>query len=225
VALENFSDPGEQVRFIESLYGGKKSEAGLNDHALLENEIRSNLLKNGGRAFVEEEKNAFLDINSILSIIIKSGGIPCYPVLLDDYYGRFTEFENDPEKLHKTLLSLKIGCIELIPCRNDHSVLRNFVEFFYEKDYLILLGTEHNTPEMGPLTVTARGNEPLDEDLKQIAWNSTCVVAAHQYLRAKGRQGYVLSDGTPSIKQKRELTFLGKLVIEYFLSNMQEYEI
>ena len=125
----------------------------------------------------------------------------------------------DPEKLHKTLESLKIGCIELIPHRNDLTILKNFIEYFYEKDYLVLIGTEHNTPEMLPLTVTARGNEQLDDDLKQIAWNSVCVIAAHQYLRAQGRQGYVLPDGNPSLKQKRELTFLGKLVIEYFLLN------
>lgn len=218
-AVENYSSPEDQTRFIESLYGGRKSVAGLDDNALLENEIRSNLLKNGGSAFVEEDKSTFLDLYSILGIIIKAGGIPCYPVLLDDQTGRFTDFEQDPEKLHKTLESLKIGCIELIPHRNDLTILKNFIEYFYEKDYLVLIGTEHNTPEMLPLTVTARGNEQLDDDLKQIAWNSVCVIAAHQYLRAQGRQGYVLPDGNPSLKQKRELTFLGKLVIEYFLLN------
>jgi hypothetical protein len=218
-AFENYSSPEDQTRFIESLYGGKKSAAGLADNALLENEIRSNLLKNGGSAYVEEDKSTFLDIYSILGIIIKAGGIPCYPVLLDDQTERFTDFEQDPEKLHKALGSLKIGCIELIPHRNDLTILRNFIEYFYEKNYLVLIGTEHNTPEMLPLTVTARGNEQLDDDLKQIAWNSVCVIAAHQYLRAQGRQGYVLPDGNPSLKQKRELTFLGKLVIEYFLLN------
>jgi hypothetical protein len=44
------------------------------------------------------------------------------------------------------------------------------------------------------------------------------VIAAHQYLRAKGMQGYVLPDVTPSVDQKRELALLGKLVIEFFLS-------
>jgi len=36
--------------------GGKKSKAGMADPAKLENEIRSNLLKAGGAAFVEENK-------------------------------------------------------------------------------------------------------------------------------------------------------------------------
>ena len=74
---------------------------------------------------------------------------------------------------------------------------------------------------MIPLTVTARGSVPLDESLKKIAWEGTCIIAAHQYLRAEGRQGYVLPDGTHSVKQKQELANLGKLVIEYFLNNHQ----
>ena len=76
---------------------------------------------------------------------------------------------------------------------------------------------------MIPLTVSARGSVPLDESLKKIAWEGACIIAAHQYLRADGRQGYVLPDGTHSVEQKRELATLGQLVIEYFL-NKSEYE-
>jgi hypothetical protein len=107
----------------------------------------------------------------------------------------------------------------LIPGRNFLNNLRDFVKFFYERNYLITFGTEHNTPEMIPLTVSARGSETLDNELKLIAWESACVIAAHQYLRAQGMQGYVLADGTPCVDQKRELIFLGKLVIEFYLSN------
>jgi hypothetical protein len=71
---------------------------------------------------------------------------------------------------------------------------------------------------MIPLTVSARGSVPLEESLKKIAWEGVCIIAAHQYLRAAGRQGYVLPDGTHSVEQKRELASLGKLVIEYFLN-------
>jgi hypothetical protein len=63
----------------------------------------------------------------------------------------------------------------------------------------------------------------LDESLKKIAWQGTCVIAAHQYLRADGRQGYVLPDGTHSIEQMRDLKNLGQLVIEYFI-NKYYYE-
>jgi hypothetical protein len=218
-AEEHYPDPDKRLLFIESVYGGKKSKAGITNIAAMENEIRSNLLKSGGAAFVEENEDSFLELDKIIKIIIKAGGIPCYPVLLDDTSGNYTEFERDRDNLHRALSALKIGCIELIPGRNDLTVLRDFVWFFHERDYLISFGTEHNTPEMIPLSVSARGSEMIDDELKQISWESVCVIAAHQYLRAQGMQGYILPDGTPSARQKRELTFLGRLVIEYFLSN------
>lgn len=221
LAVESYHTEEEQIRFIESLYAGKKSLAGINNPAALENEIRSNLIKAGGAAFVEENDSSFPDLKTIISTIIKSGGIPCYPVLLDDPSGKYTEFEEDKEKLCKSLSDLGIGCIELIPGRNDVSVLRDFVEFFDDKEFIITFGTEHNTPELKPLTVTARGGLPLDESLKKSAWEGACIIAAHQYLRAHNRQGYVLSDGRMSHNQKQELARLGLLVIEYYLRNRQ----
>jgi hypothetical protein len=218
MAMENYSTPEEQIIFIESIYGGKKSKAGMSDPAQLENEIRSNLLKAGGAAFVAEDENSFLPLRKIIKIITEAGGVPCYPVLLDDPSGNCTEFEGDAEKLHLKLTSLGVGCIELIPGRNDLKILKKFVDFFYNKGFVILFGTEHNTPEMTPLTVTSRGSVPLDEKLKRIAWEGACVVAAHQYLRAHRRQGYVLSDGNPSKDQRDELAKLGQVVIEYFLN-------
>ena len=223
LAMKNFNTSEEQLGFIETLYGGKKTKTGLDNPAALENEIRSNLLKAGGPAFVQEDESSFMELNRILKIIVNAGGIPCYPVLLDDPSGKFTEFENDAEKLCSTLSFLGIGCIELIPGRNDPSMLKDFVEFFHEKGFVITFGTEHNTPELIPLTVVSRGSVPLDESLKRIAWEGACVIAAHQYLRAQNRQGYVLDDGTLSLKQKNGLAKLGHMVIEYYL-NRSEYE-
>ena len=221
LVITSYAREEEQLHFLENLYGGKKSKTGMLNHAALENEIRSNLLKSGGAAFVEEDENSFMELKKIIKIIIKAGGIPCYPVLLDDTSGHCTEFESDPEKLYNSLKRLGIECIELIPGRNDSDILRNFVEFFHKKGFITTFGTEHNTPEMLPLTVTTRGSKPLDESLKKIAWEGACVIAAHQYLRADGRQGYVLPDGTHSTKQMRELINLGQLVIEYFLNKYE----
>jgi len=216
--MQIYSSSEEQLTSLEAIYGGKKSKTGLLNEAALENEIRSNLLKSGGGAFVEEDEKSFLELKKIIRIIIKAGGIPCYPVLLDDPTGKCTEFESDPEKLYLSLKALGIECIELIPGRNDFAILKTFVDFFHKKGFIITFGTEHNTPEMIPLTVSARGLVPLDEAMKKIAWEGACIIAAHQYLRADGRQGYVLPDGTHSAKQMRELITLGKLIIEYFLN-------
>jgi len=218
MVAENYPDPGDQAGFFEKLYGGKKSNADPTNHALLENEIRSNLLKSGGPAFVREDEDSFPELPALIKIILKAGGIPCYPVLLDDSAGNYTEFEKDREKLYKSLSEKNIACIELIPGRNSLPALNDFVHFFHERNFIVTFGTEHNTPDLMPLAVTARGNQQIANDLKQIAWEGVCVIAAHQYLRAKGMQGFVLSDGKPSFDQKRELAYLGKLVIEFFLS-------
>lgn len=220
-AEKSYDDPQKQITFIENLYG-KKSKVGMNHAAALENEIRTNLLKSGGAAFVEEDEKAFLELNKIIKIIIKAGGIPCYPVLLDDASGNITEFESNPERLYHSLKKLGVECIELIPERNNISVLRDFVHFFHERGFIITFGTEHNTPEMKNMQVTARDSVMLDEYLKGIAWEGACVIAAHQYLRAGGRQGYVLPDGSHSIKQKKQLASLGRYVIEYYLNRKHE---
>ena len=39
-AVEHFTTPEEQLRFLETLYGGKKSKTGLSNPAALENEIQ-----------------------------------------------------------------------------------------------------------------------------------------------------------------------------------------
>jgi hypothetical protein len=221
LTAENYNSPEEQIRFIESLYGGKKSKAGISDAAALENEIRSNLLKAGGAAFVEEDERSFFDLKKIIEIIVDAGGIPCYPVLLDDPKGKCTEFEEDHEKLYTSLSRLGIGCIELIPGRNDFSILKNFVGYFDNKGFIITFGTEHNTPEMIPLTVTARGKRPLDESLKKVAWRGASVIAAHQYLHAQGKPGYVDSDGKAKTREKNNFELLGQMVIEYYIQQIK----
>jgi hypothetical protein len=222
MAEEKFGNSVDQVKFLESLYGGKSSKAGMMNPAQLENEIRSNLLKSGGPAFVPENESSFLPLKKIISLISDAGGIPCYPVLLDDPSGKCTEFEEDAGKLIKKLMSLKVECIELIPGRNDINTLRKFVDYFYNEGFVILFGTEHNTPELSPLTVSSRGQMPLDESLKRISWEGACVVAAHQYLRAHGRQGYMLEDGKPSRSQRDELFKIGQMIIEYYLKHGQD---
>lgn len=217
-AVNKFTDPEKQLSFLEALYGGKKAKADINNQAAVENEIRSNLLKSGGAAFVEENEKSFLELNKIIEIILKAGGIPCYPVLLDDPSGKFTGFEGDYEKLYQSLKKLGVVCIELIPGRNDGKILKEFVDFFNSKGFIITFGTEHNSPEMIPLTVSTRGSVPLDETMKRVAWEGACIIAAHQYLRYEGRQGYVMENGKNNGEQKKELAKLGQYVIEYYLN-------
>lgn len=218
LALEKFNTPEEQIAFIESLYGNKKSKTRMGNPAGLENEIRSNILKAGGSAFVEEDEKSFLDIKKIINIITDAGGIPCYPVLLDDTSGKCTEFEEDPEKLYSALTDLGVGCIELIPGRNDHDILEGFVEYFDEKGFVITFGTEHNTPEMIPLTVKARGGKILSKRLREVNTKGASVISAHQYVRAYGEPGFIDETGRPKTVEIKRFEATGKKILDYYLS-------
>jgi hypothetical protein len=213
--FENFDTETDRAAFFQKLYGGKSTNL-LHNISALENEIRNNLLKKGGVAFVEEDENAFLELDKIIQIIESLGGIPCYPVLLDDPKGNLTEFEGNYENMCHELTKRNVFCIELIPGRNDINILRDFVKYFRSQGFVVTFGTEHNTPDLLPLTVSCRNNQTLDNELKAINFEGVCVIAAHQYLVAKGEDGFVSKNGLPQIDRYEYLKKLGQGVINYF---------
>jgi hypothetical protein len=212
---EYFPSEGQR-REAFNIICGKPVLSALDDHASVENELRSYLLKSGGVAFVEEDPEAFLDLDVVIDLIRSMGGIPCYPVLLDDSKGNITEFEADPARLYEALTKRGIYALELIPGRNDFDVLKKFVGYFSERRFVITFGTEHNTPALEPLTVSCRGGVPLDDDLMKVANEGCQVIAAHQYLRAKGGEGYLSSDGTLKTGEYEAFAALGNAVIDHF---------
>ena len=222
IRLEIFEmnrNEADRKEILKLIYGGKESKVNITDIPALENEIRGNFLKSGGKAFVEEDEKAFLSIEQVIDLIIKAGGIPCYPVLLDDKNGNYTEFEADKQKLYNNLISRNIGCIELIPGRNDFNHFKDFVRFFDEKGFVITFGTEHNSPDMIPLTCDTRSKKPLDDELRKISYEGVCVIAAHQYLKAKGFGGFMDEKAMPKLADKQYFIELGKAVVEKFINN------
>ncbi len=213
-----YQSPEERNEFLYRLYDGKESSVNLSDDAGIENEIRANLLKAGGKAFVPEKESAFLPIPDIIALILQAGGIPCYPVLLDNKQGECTEYETDKQILMNKLLSLGVYCIELIPGRNDFENLKKFVSFFRKNGFIITFGTEHNIPQMVPLKVSARENHPLDKELKTISYEGACVIAAHQYLHPKEEEGYLVHYGQAKVDQTENFIELGKAVIEKYIN-------
>jgi len=214
---EKFSNPEEKKAFYKLAFSGKEVKSDLNDVAGLENEIRGNLLKTGGRAFVPEDPKAFLSLEQVNGIIISAGGIPCYPVLLDDPKGIFTDFEADREALYYSLIEKKIFSLELIPGRNDFTILKDFVRFFHAKKFLISFGTEHNTPQLDPVKVSCRDGVELDEELNRIGYEGASIIAAHQYLVANGEEGYLDLNGIAKADEYDSFVELGKAVIWHFI--------
>lgn len=201
---------------LARIYDGKIPSADVNDPAAVEGEIRSVLLKSGGIAFVKEDPKAFPELDQVIRIILDAGGIPCYPVLLDDKNGKYTEFEANKEVLFRKLTARNVFSLELIPGRNRVENLRTFVEYFHKRGFVITFGTEHNTPALDPLTVSA-ANGPLDEYLMRVGYEGACMIAAHQFTRARGRQGFVDKNGKV-VADRNAFIKLGNALIEKFIN-------
>ena len=216
--FEEFNTDDKRIMFLEKLLGEYVPDSLIDNVPALENEIRARLLKKEGVAYVNENEKAFPEIEKVMEIIVSAGGIPCYPVLLDDKTGNYTEYESDPVKLLKKLKEKNISLIELIPGRNNFNKLKEFVLFFDRNGFVITLGTEHNTPAMEPVTVSCRDGKVLDRELQSISYRGTSVIAAHQYLNAQGREGYIRNDGTARTDEKEYFEKLGDIVIRKFVN-------
>ena len=216
--FEEFSTDKKRKIFLEKLFKTIVPQSLLDDVSALENEIRARLLKKGGVAYAKENEKAFPEIEKVIEIIVNAGGIPCYPVLLDDKNGNYTEYESDSMKLLEKLNEKKVSSIELIPGRNDFNKLKEFVLFFDKNGFVITLGTEHNTPAMEPVTVSCREGKALDRELVSISYRGASVIAAHQYLHAQGREGYIRNNGTTRADEKEYFEQLGDAVIRKFIS-------
>lgn len=215
--MEKYQLEEEQKSVFGKLFSGKAVHAAMTDFAGLENEIRGNLLKSGGCAFVPEDDKAFLSLDQVIELIIHAGGIPCYPVLLDNPKGEFTDYEGDYESLYRNLTAMNIYSVELIPGRNKPEILEQFVNFFNKKGFVVTFGTEHNTPRLDPVTVFGGDGKEISEAMQKIGYEGACVIAAHQYLIAKGEEGYLDGRGKTKIKQRSEFISLGNAVIKAFI--------
>lgn len=210
---EHFSDSGSRAVFYERLFGGKSLKSDPGNAAAVENEIRGNLLKAGGPAFVPESPDSFPEVADVCRIIIDAGGIPTYPFLADDAKGNFTGFEKDIEKAVGTLQERSIHSVEFIPSRNTVSVLERYAGYCWNKGMIVTFGTEHNTPLLEPVKVSASGTTDLSPFLKEIGYKGACIVAAHQYLTGTGEKGYLDNSGDLVSCDYSELIRIGHALI------------
>ena len=182
--------PDDRAAILGRLFGAQTS-VDATDAAAVQEAIRSNLMKAGKPAFVPEAAVSFDDA---YRLILELGGIPFYPILADGA-SPICPFEDPPEALAQSLLSRGIFCAELIPGRNRGEVVDRYVATLRGAGIVVTAGTEHNTKRMIPFEPSALGGEPLSDASREVFWEGTCVVAAHQTLCASGKPGYVDGDG------------------------------
>lgn len=211
---EHFKNDESSIKsFMGQLFSGKELKSSVNDEAGVENEIRGNLLKAGGAAFVPEDPKAFLPMKTVCDIIVAAGGIPTYPFLADDAKGGYTDFEGDLEKVAKTLTERGFASVEFITTRNDVQLLEKYASYLHDQGFVVTLGSEHNTPAMEPIELFARNSTPLTERLLQINYEGACVVAAHQHVVSQGLPGYIDANGKADRNKREEYIKLGDELI------------
>ena len=163
------------------------------DPVAVQGELRSRLMKAGKPAYIEED---FVTFEEARRLVLELGGIPSYPTLADG-----TEplcgFEQPIERLLENVLARDLHAAELIPVRNRPELLREYVTAMRRAGLIVTAGTEHNTLDRLPLAPTCRGGVAIPADVDEIFREGACVVAAHQFLRAHGEEGFVDAAGRP----------------------------
>jgi len=163
------------------------------DHVGVQNELRSQLMKAGKPAFVDEE---FLSLDEARRLVLELGGVPCYPVLADGASPR-CEFESDPDRLIRELQARNVHAAEWIPVRNSTRVLEEYVLKMRAAGIAVTAGTEHNTLDLIAFDPFCKDGE-VPANIRDIFWEGACVAAAHQFLSLHGECGYVDGDGRPN---------------------------
>jgi hypothetical protein len=183
-------DAPHRPAFLERLYG-RPASAGPDDAVAVQGELRSRLLKAGGAAFVPETPIPFADG---LALVLGLEAMPCYPTVADGA-DPLCGYETPASALVERVQRHGIHAAELIPVRNALAVMDEYVAAFRAAGLLVLAGTEHNTQQRIPLAPACRGGVPPSPAVRDIVWEGTCIVAAHQHLRQSGEPGYVDGDG------------------------------
>lgn len=222
VVASRFSSEESQKAFYFRLFGGKDLVSSPDAPAAIENELRNNLLKAGGPAFIPEPAEAFLDSEMVCKMILNQGGIPTYPFLADDSNGNFTHFEGSKEEAASILKERNIWSVEFITTRNNLAVLEDYVCYLEGEGFVVTLGSEHNTPAMEPIELFARKKTELSPILKEINYRGACIVAAHQFLSFTTGEGYLDKNGVPKSADSEEFVALGKALIEYINLNKHD---
>lgn len=197
----------ELINAFRLLFQDQTFTTDVADAAALQNEIVRRLLSRGGAAYIEFRNEHFFHLRDARSMILATGGIPCYPLRLDET-GSFTEYESSCEKLHQVLISRGIYAVECVSNDVSFESLKQFAQYFKQNGFIVTFGTDHNTVEQGPMIPSTRGNRQLDAELLQISYEGACMIAAHQELTRKGQPGFVNEHGIRLVSKDKVKEFI-----------------
>lgn len=211
--VEKWSDPAKLLEMFRRLFDNREWNGELYDTVNMQNEIRMQLLKAGQVAYVEEKQDAFIGFEEAKQIILEAGGIPCYPMLVDNM-GCQTEMESNVSVLESKLREMGICAVEFISNRTPFDLLKKYSRYFVDKGFCVTFGTEHNTPEHFSLVPCAQKKFPFDNELRTFAHNGTCIFAAHQERVNQNFVGFVDKFGSKAVSNLDEFVKVGEKAIK-----------
>jgi hypothetical protein len=179
-----------RAAILAKVYGAEPTAA-PDDAVATQGELRSRLMKAGCSAFVEETPVPFTDA---LAYIRGLGAIAVYPTLADGVIP-MCGYEDPVEDLIERMTGHDIFGAELIPVRNTPEMVEKYVRTWRDAGIFVMVGTEHNTQERIPVAPTCLHGVPLSDEVRDITWEGTCIVAAHQHRKQQGERGYVDETG------------------------------
>ena len=182
--------PAHRIAKLSQLFGFAPISK-QDDVVGIQNEIRSFLMKAGKACYVDE---TFISLAEAKELIGQLGGISCYPILADGT-DRLCEYEYPLEEFVATLRENNFSMVEFITVRNTPEVMLEYAKAVRRAGIVVTAGTEHNTLDILPIKPLCVQGKGMPKELEEMFWEGICVIAAHQYLCANGRCGFVDSHG------------------------------
>jgi hypothetical protein len=192
--VKKWNTSDELIAAFRHLFDDQTFETDVADSVVLQNEICKKLFWAGGAAYIEERDSAYFRFGEARAVILSAGGIPSYPLLLDEEAG-FTEYEMSCEKLCNDLLDRGFFAVEFISEKITFDTLKRYALYFKMNGFIVTFGTDHNTVEQSSLVPSARGNRPFDDELIQVGYQGACIIAAHQEFCRRGQPGFINEQG------------------------------
>ena len=170
---------GDRIINFEEIYGSTRGYVS-NRHIKksIPNEAwskYSNTLIDIDDWFVQEE---YMSLESGLKLLDDMGCVKCYPLLLDDDDGSFSELEENLISLKDYLLKHGISCVEFIPGRNSSQVVETAVDFFVGHGFIVLAGSEHHSMTLGHTSLLL----DITKRVEEIVFKGCCSIVSYQHI-------------------------------------------
>jgi len=149
--------PEEITRFMR-MFWPSFDERIVRDSVKLQNYLREVFIKVGGKAYVEESEEAFIDLRSMLRLHLEIGGIPSYSLIGSP----LTEIEKDIPFLFDWLEEHNIHAVDVFPENVNFARLKSIVDEAKKRHFPVFVGTEHNTKDPVPLVAKISCNREFN---------------------------------------------------------------